>query len=299
MKLSKDGLFAHLGYVPHEGQVLVHRSKASRRVLACGSRWGKTTCAAMEIVAAMLAPRSESLGWCVAPTYETAELIFGLVVRTMHERFAHRVLEYEPRDHRLIVLNLSGGRSELRSKSCEDPNSLVGTGLDYVVIDEAARLAPRIWEGHLSQRLIDRNGTALLVSTPRGANWFYKAWKLGQKGRDVRFESWSSPSWINPHISRDLIEDERRTLPQDAFEQEYGAVFLGAECDACDTCHGPRFGAMGIVVLEGHDEPLRCPECNDYVHDSGETACALDGDGRRIPTRVIVLEPTPEAVLPP
>ena len=42
VRLNKPALFQQLGYEPHAGQLAVHRSKAKRRVLACGVRWGKT-----------------------------------------------------------------------------------------------------------------------------------------------------------------------------------------------------------------------------------------------------------------
>jgi len=54
-RFNKAALFADLGYRPHPGQQAVHDSPASRRVLACGVRWGKTLCAAMEGLAAALA----------------------------------------------------------------------------------------------------------------------------------------------------------------------------------------------------------------------------------------------------
>src|SRR5215813_5842877 len=95
--LRKRELFAACGYKPHPGQELVHRSRASRRVLACGVRWGKSTAAAMEAVAALLEPRDRALGWIVAPTYDSARRIFDEVVRTLHQHFAHRVLRYDAR----------------------------------------------------------------------------------------------------------------------------------------------------------------------------------------------------------
>ena len=40
------------------------------------------------------------------------------------------------------------------------------------------------------------------------------------------FESWNHPSWTNPHLDADLIEQERERLPERVFEQEYGGRFL-------------------------------------------------------------------------
>ena len=75
-RLDKLRLFADLGYEPHEGQLEVHRSRTPRRVLACGVRWGKTLCAAMEGIAAALEPRERSMGWVVAPTYDLADKVY-------------------------------------------------------------------------------------------------------------------------------------------------------------------------------------------------------------------------------
>ena len=74
--LDKRALFEDLGYRPHPGQAAIHRSTASRRILACGVRWGKSTCATLEGVAAALQPCERSLGWVVGPTYELAARVF-------------------------------------------------------------------------------------------------------------------------------------------------------------------------------------------------------------------------------
>ena len=79
-RLNKAALFRSLGYEPHEGQAKVHASTAPRRVLACGVRWGKTLCAAMEAVAAAMEPGKRSIGWVVAPTYDLADKVFREIV---------------------------------------------------------------------------------------------------------------------------------------------------------------------------------------------------------------------------
>ena len=43
-RINKRAFFADLGYEPHPGQLEVHTAHAPRRVVACGARWGKTTC---------------------------------------------------------------------------------------------------------------------------------------------------------------------------------------------------------------------------------------------------------------
>jgi len=224
---SKLALFEYLGHKPHPGQLEIHLSKAPRRVVACGVRWGKTRVAAMEGLAAALEPRERSIGWIVAPTYDLAERTFNEAVYFMTKKMPHRIISLRQHDHSLVIRNMSGGISEIRCKSADNPVSLLGEGLDWVVIDEASRLKPGIWQSHIAQRLIDKRGWALLISTPRGKGWFFDLWRRGRgPDRDPDYESWNQPSSSNPVLDPELIERQRAVLPERVFRQEFGAEFL-------------------------------------------------------------------------
>ncbi len=178
-RLSKRALFRAIGYEPHAGQALVHRSTAKRRVLACGARWGKTTAAVGEAVAAALHPTESSLGWIVGPTFEHAERIYTKAIESIKRLSPQRIRSADQRRRRVVVVNLAGGLSEVHAKSADQPSSLLGEGIDWLIVDEAARLAEEVWTGHLSQRLIDREGWSLLLSTPKGCNWFFFEYRRG------------------------------------------------------------------------------------------------------------------------
>jgi len=222
---NKAALFADLDYRPHPGQAPIHASTASRRVVACGVRWGKTRCAAMEGLAAAMAPSERSYGWVVAPTYDLADKVFREIELLVARHLRHRIITLKENERRIVLRNMAGGVSEIRGKSADNPVSLLGEGLDFVIVDEAARLKPSIWESHLSQRLIDRKGWALLISTPRGKGWFYELFMRGQRG-DPDHASWNAPSWSNPHLDAALIEAERARLPERVWRQEYGGEYL-------------------------------------------------------------------------
>ena len=224
-RLDKKALFQDLGYQPHEGQRSIHESRAPRRVLACGVRFGKSLCAAMECLAAAMEPKERSIGWVVAPTYDLSERVFNQVAVVAASHLGHRVVAIKEHDRRLVLRNMGGGHSEIRGKSADNPVSLLGEGLDWCVLDEASRMRPAIWESHLSQRLLDKQGWALLISTPRGKGWFYEMFRRGQ-GLDPDYQSWNWPSWTNPLLDKDQIDEERGRLPERVFRQEYGAEFL-------------------------------------------------------------------------
>jgi len=226
LELDREAFFAQLGYEPHEGQRLVHRSRAKRRVLVAGTRTGKSLCAAMEAIAAAMEPKKRSMGWVVAPTLDLADRVHREIVILAAEHLKHRIVELKQHEKKLVLRNLGGGLSEIRAKTADNPVSLLGEGLDWVIIDEAARLKPAIWTSFLSQRLIDRDGWALFISTPRGKGWLWELWKRGQDGKDPDYESWQMPSWTNPYLKRELIEAERERLPAAVFAQELAAEFI-------------------------------------------------------------------------
>src|SRR5688572_17902194 len=173
-RVRKSELFRMLGYEPHPGQLEIHKSTASRRVVACGVRWGKTTCAATEGMAAALEPRERSIGWVCAPTYDLADRVFREIQLLALNHLEHRIVAIKEAERRLILTNLGGGISEIRAKSADNPTSLLGEGLNWLVIDEFARLKPMIWLNYLSPRLIDRQGWCLFISTPRGKGLFHE-----------------------------------------------------------------------------------------------------------------------------
>jgi Terminase large subunit, T4likevirus-type, N-terminal len=280
-RLRKRELFRKLGYMPHPGQTLVHRSRAQRRVLACGTRWGKSTCGAMECVAALMEPRESALGWLVAPTYELTRRIFEMVVRVIRSHFAHRIRAHNPREHSLVVTNLGGGTSELRAKSADRPESLLGESLSFLILDEASSVRDDVWDSFLAPRLLDLNGWALLISTPHARGWFYEQWRRGQKNRDAAYESWQAPTIQNPHIKSELIEAERARLDPDRFAEQYEAKFLGPP-EPCDVCGGPSPTVSGLTVYFGDEEPRHCVACGREVDKKGRTVVALC-EGEEVP----------------
>ena len=226
VKFNKSQFFEDLKYRPHPGQLEVHLATEPRRVVACGVRWGKTVCAAMEGLAAAMAPSKKgSIGWVVGPTYDLADRVFLEIRVRALEHLHPYIVNVKESERRLQLRNLAGGVSEIRAKSADSEVSLLGEGLDWVILDEASRLRPRVWESHISQRLIDKRGWALLISTPKGKGYYFDLFRRGRSD-DPDWRSWNYATWTNPLLDRDLIERERGRLPERVFRQEYGAEFI-------------------------------------------------------------------------
>ena len=224
-QINRKAFFSDLGYHPHPGQWEIHRSTAPRRIVACGCRWGKTLCAAMEGLSAAMEPRERSMGWVVARTYDLSDKVFREIQLVVTKHLRHRLVSLKESERRIVLRNMAGGISEIRARSADNPFSLLGEGLDWVIVDEASCLEPRIWQSHLSQRLIDKEGWALLISTPRGKGWFYDLFRRG-RGQDPAYQSWNYPSRTNPYLDGAVIEEERGRLPERVFRQEYEGEFI-------------------------------------------------------------------------
>jgi hypothetical protein len=122
--------------------------------------------------------------------------------------------------------------SSIEVRSAEHPESLVGEGLDFVIMAEAAKLKKSHWEKYIRPTLSDKRGSAIFVSTPEGFNWFYDLYQDGQSGDPAHSQWWSyrSPTWENtivfPGGRRDPeIMEVEGTLAPEVFQQEYGAEF--------------------------------------------------------------------------
>lgn len=111
-------------------------------------------------------------------------------------------------------------------RSADDPQSLRGEGLDFVVLDECAYMSEDAWNDALRPSLSDRQGGALFISTPKGRNWFWRLWTRGQDDTQDEWRSWRFPTSTNPFIKASEIDAARQGLPERTFQQEYLAEFL-------------------------------------------------------------------------
>jgi phage FluMu gp28-like protein len=200
---------------PHQGQAEVHHSSARFKVLAAGRRWGKTRLGVNECldVAAQ-----GGRAWWVAPSYKTSEVGWR-PLRRIGGKIGAEIRKVD----RMINLP-SGGSVQVRS--ADDPNSLRGEGLDFVVLDENAFMKEEAWTEALRPSLSDRQGKALFISTPKGHNWFWRLFQQGKDKKNKEFKSFQFPTSTNPYIAPEEIEAAKRTLPERIFEQEYLAMFL-------------------------------------------------------------------------
>jgi hypothetical protein len=219
-KLNKDKFFENVNYKPHEAQQLVHNSDTRFRIIVAGRRFGKSLLASRECMARMIIPNQ--LVWIVAPTYVLAEKIFREVYWGFHRYLPNWIKKSSEADMSIELVN----GSTVKGKSADNPVSLIGEGVNFLIIDECARITERVWQEALRPTLTDTRGDVLLISTPQGMSWFQQMFIRGQDPSEDIYESWQFPSSLNPYLDIKEIEEAKRTMPELVFKQEYMAEFV-------------------------------------------------------------------------
>ena len=190
--------------------------------MVCGRRFGKTTASAME--ATYYASQPEKRIWLVGLSYDKADLMFREIWKLMVIGHANDIIRASEKDR---IIKFKWGTT-VEAKSADNPDSLVGEGLDLLIIDEAAKVKRKIWDMYLSPTLSDRKGKAVFITTPEGFNFIYDLYLLGKE--DELWESHQAPSWDNhfafPNGKSDqFILERKRNMSKEVFDQEYGAKF--------------------------------------------------------------------------
>ncbi|MFA5133026.1 MAG: phage terminase large subunit [Candidatus Paceibacterota bacterium] len=221
---NQEKFFTESKYVPHAGQQQFHNSTARFRLMTCGRRWGKSLSASREAMKAMVI-KPDQMGWIVAPSYELAEKVFREIYWGFNKYFPWLV-KSSSLSKGSMMIELHNG-SKVLGKSADNPVSLIGEGLDFLIIDEASKIKSDVWWEALRPTIADKKGWAVFISTPTGKNWFYELYILGiDKEHNHDYESWHFTSYDNPYLDKKEIDEARGKTPKDKFRQEWLAEFL-------------------------------------------------------------------------
>jgi hypothetical protein len=236
--LRKDVYFEQTGYIPHEGQRIVQYDRSRHRACSNGRRWGKTLLGGKEAeVTAFVKNKlgAPQRGWIIGPNYNDCEKEFRVVydslkqlgVDTVSEKFLNNV------DNGNMHIQTHWGW-DLQCRSAAHPESLVGEGLDFVLLVEAGRLTRKTFTEYVRPALSDKRGWSLITGVPEIATDVSLLYWAYQRGQDATKPAWASfkmPSWTNNFVfpggrnDPEILEAEE-DLTEDEFRRQYGGEFV-------------------------------------------------------------------------
>lgn len=228
----------------HAGQSAIFNSPARFKVVAAGRRFGKSHLAAamlginalLEVNYAGYELTAEHGVYYVAPTFDQAK-------RIMWPKL-HTLLRFESQGGFIRNENVNDGWLELINgrkifiKGADNPDSLRGMGYSFVVLDEYADMKSWVWDEIIEQALMDVEGQALFIGTPKGKNHFYKLF-MGAMLKPPRDENGNEADWSdweafhfksddNPFLKEKELRRQRRSGNKtlEVIKQELDASFI-------------------------------------------------------------------------
>ena len=203
------------GMEPDPWQVAVGRSQAARLLLLCCRQSGKsTTTAALALATALREPGSLVL--LLSPSLRQSSELFRKVL----DHYRTLATPVPTRAESALRLELANG-SRLVSLPGTEGTVRGYSGVSLLVIDEAARVQDELYYA-VRPMLAISHGRLIALSTPFGKRgWLHKEFTEGEGWERVKITAYDCP-----RISKEFLEEERRTLPPLFFQSEYCCEFV-------------------------------------------------------------------------
>lgn len=222
-----------IDYKPRSYQEDIHSSLDRFNVLVMHRRAGKTVLAINELIKQVITcSKPNPRGAYLAPYYSQAKRVAWDYVKQFGQDIPSA--RFNESELRADLIN----DSRIYLVGADNPDSLRGLYFDFVVMDEVAQMAPRVWGEIIRPALSDRKGGGIFIGTPKGkANTFYEFWK-----RAETMDGWNRELYTVEDtnvIPADELEAARREMSEDEFNQEF---FCSWEAAVKGAFYGSELG---------------------------------------------------------
>jgi hypothetical protein len=207
-----------LSVKPDPWQEDLLRSASDRVLLNCCRQSGKSTMSALIALHRALY-RPGSLALILAPAERQAKETFSKVAE-MYATLGKRVASESYRKLGMEIKN----RSRIEALPGTEKTIRGFSGVDLLIVDEASRVDDGLYFA-VRPMLAVSGGSLLMLSTPAGKRGvFFEEWTGG-----FGWERYEVPASQCPRISEAFLAEERRSLPDWVYRQEYMCSFEETE----------------------------------------------------------------------
>ena len=218
------------------------------KIVNAGRRFGKSFVSGAAILEQIAVPNS--VVWYVAPTWDMAKKIMWDDWLPKHVP-KEWIAEVNKMDKAYKFIN----GSILYVVTADNPEHLRGSSLNRVILDECGFMKEGVWE-IIRPALADKKGDAILVSTPKGYNWFYKMYKEALEAKD--WAAFQYTTLDGGNVPEEEIEAAKQTMSPKMFAQEFLASFenlasrvydmFDREQNICELDEGWGKGATDVHI---------------------------------------------------
>jgi len=187
------------------------------KIIISGRRSGKTMSAITSLAKYSRHPNKKCM--YIAPSYRMAkQIVYDDLYQMLKERNWLKAVNKSD-----LAFTLVNG-SVIYLRSADNPDSIRGIGLDYVVLDEAADISEEAWKAVIRPTLSDKEGSAMIISTPKGRGWLYDVYNDAKHLND--WASWQFTTAEGGIVSEQELAQARIDLDERTYKQEYEAEFV-------------------------------------------------------------------------
>lgn len=257
----------NLDYRPREAFRPFHIRKQQYAALVCHRRAGKTVACVYELVVRALYTKKKNARFAyIAPFYRQAK-----DVAWQYLKEATKGLAVEVRESDLRVILPDGQWITLYG--ADNPDALRGIYLDGVVLDEFGDCRPSLWAEVVLPTLMDRDGWAVFIGTPKGKNHFYHIVENAKTDDD--WYCMILPASVSGILPEKALNSMKKLMEQAQYAQEM-------ECDFTAAVKGTYYADI-IQKAEAHG---RIAQFGGGLYSPGEPVYAAMDLGRTDSTAI-------------
>ncbi|HWY35521.1 MAG TPA: phage terminase large subunit [Nitrosopumilaceae archaeon] len=264
---------------PHDKQKEVLRSCSLESpnmytIVVAGRQGGKSTSAKHQTIYWSLTYPGSRI-WYVMPSEGQCRSVWRDIVVALQPTGVIKSKKASSGSIEIIFHN--GTILEFKSGSS---SSLRGTPINFLILDEAAFLKASVVESDILPSLNVAGRKVLICSTPKGKNWLWNFYQMGQDKHNKDYKSFKFVSTDNPQADIKKIQIAKDRAPEGIFRQEYLAEFVD-----------------GAEVFKNIDE-LCCLKPEDFTPINGiKTFCGIDIGLKTDETVITIIDQSGHMVL--
>ena len=189
-------------------------------IIEASTKSGKTSgCMVWLLEQALLDKKQGNNYWWVAPVFTQAKMVHKRMKKTLPKAI------YLSNESDLSITLRTNG-AVITCKSGDNPDSLYGEDVYACVIDEASRCREETWFA-IRSTLTYTKGPIRIIGNVKGRrNWAYHLARKAENGEpDWHYAKITAYDAVKANvITKEEIEDAKRTLPNNIFKELYEAV---------------------------------------------------------------------------
>ncbi|MGI9568457.1 MAG: terminase large subunit domain-containing protein [Desulfobulbia bacterium] len=218
-----------LQYEPRKQFLPFHARDSRFACMVCHRRAGKTVSTVHEIVIRALRTGKKNARYAyVAPFYRQAKDVAWQYLKEATEDIRMRARESDLR------VELPNG-AWITLYGSDNPDAMRGLYFDGVVLDEYGDCRPSLWSQVILPTLVDRQGWAIFIGTPKGRNHFWQIYERSKKEPNwYHLTLRASESGI---VKAEELAEMRAQMTEEEYQQEM-------ECDFNAAVIGTYYSGM-------------------------------------------------------